>query len=225
MAKTKKPQEQTPTTVIFVRHGENKWTKKHKLAGRAPGVHLNKTGRKQAKAVGKRLAAVKLAAVYASPLERTIETAEAIASRQNLPVTPCPGLMEVDIGDWTGRRIKDLVKEPAWPVIQGYPTGAAFPGGETMFAMQARMVAQVNDLVAQHPGETIAVVGHADLIKAAVAHYLGVHFDLFQRLVISTASISVVSFTPHGPRVLVVNDTSHNPRPKNSGKKDHKKRN
>ena len=125
----------------------------------------------------------------------------------------------MDYGDWTGQTIKELSQKKSWPVIQFYPTGAGFPGGETMYEMQSRMVQEINRLAAKHRGQTIALVGHADLIKAAVAHYLGVHFDLFQRLMISTASITAISFTYMGPRVLMVNDTSHNPpRPGEDGK-------
>lgn len=213
-----------PTTVLLIRHGENEWTESHKLAGRTLGVYLNEYGRQQAEALGKRLAEVKLNAIYASPLERTMETAQAIAQHhQQLEIKAYPGLLEVDYGEWTGEPIKKLAKTKAWPVIQSYPTGASFPGGETMFGMQARCVQEINRLVACHPGETIAVVGHADLIKAAVAHYLGTHFDLFQRIVISTASITAISFSAIGPRVLMVNDTSHNPpRPKSNSKKAQK---
>jgi probable phosphoglycerate mutase len=212
-SKKKQKDGPKPTTVLFIRHGENQWTKKHKLAGRTPGVHLNKYGRKQAEALGQRLAQTKLAAIYASPLERTMETAEAIAKHHNLKIQECPGLIEVDYGDWTGKAISKLAKEKSWSQIQFYPSGAGFPGGETMYQMQHRFVQEINSLVAAHPEQTIAVVGHADLIKAAIAHYLGVHFDLFQRIVISTASITTISFTFMGPRVLAVNDTNHNPPP------------
>ncbi|MEM7345287.1 MAG: MSMEG_4193 family putative phosphomutase [Chloroflexota bacterium] len=209
--KKSKKQEHKSTTVLFVRHGENDWTETHKLAGRTPGVHLNAYGREQAVALGERLAKVELNAIYASPLERTVETAEAIATHQKVSVTTDEGLLEVDYGAWTGEPIKKLAKEKTWPVIQYYPSGAGFPEGETMYGMQARFVQAVARLVAQHPGEKFAIVGHADLIKSAVAHYLGVHFDLFQRIVISTASITTVTFTFMGPRVVSVNDTNHHP--------------
>jgi probable phosphomutase (TIGR03848 family) len=209
---TKKSKKKSkPTTVLLIRHGENEWTEQHKLAGRTPGVHLNPYGRLQAEALGQRLATTELSAIVASPLERTMETAQAIAQHHQLQVETCPGIVEVDYGKWTGQAIKKLAKKKKWPVIQFYPTGAGFPGGETMFEMQARMVRELNGLVVAHPGETIVVVGHADLIKAAVAHYLGVHFDLFQRIVISTASITTISFSPMGPRVVTVNDINHNP--------------
>ena len=220
--KSKKPKkEQKPTTVLLIRHGENEWTETHKLAGRTPHVYLNDYGRQQAKALGERLAKTELHALYASPLERTMETAEAIVQHHNLEIRQHSGILEVDYGKWTGRAIKKLAKKKSWPVIQFYPSGAGFPGGETMYAMQARMVQSINDLVAKHPGQTIALVGHADLIKAAVAHYLGVHFDLFQRIVISTASVTTILFSRMGPRIVSVNDTNHNPpRPE---KKDDKK--
>jgi probable phosphoglycerate mutase len=208
---SKKSKKSKPTTVLLIRHGENEWTEQHKLAGRTPGVHLSPYGRLQVEALGQRLAKTELSAIVASPLERTMETAQAIAQHHQLQIEPRPGILEVDYGKWTGQAIKKLAKKKKWPVIQFYPTGAGFPGGETMFEMQARMVRDLNALVAEHPGETIAVVGHADLIKAAVAHYLGVHFDLFQRIVISTASITTISFNPMGPRVVTVNDTNHNP--------------
>jgi probable phosphoglycerate mutase len=215
--------EDRPTTVFLVRHGENDWTESHRLAGRAPGVHLNDYGRKQAKALGERLAKIEFKAIYASPLERTVETAQAIAVHHPLEVQTRSGLLEVDYGKWTGKEIKKLAKKTSWPVIQYYPSGAGFPQGETMYGMQARFVQEINSLVTKHPGDTIAIIGHADLIKAAVAHYLGVHLDLFQRIVISTASITAISFTRMGPRVLMVNDTNHNPpRPSKKHEKNRK---
>jgi probable phosphoglycerate mutase len=221
-SKKKRKEEQKPTTVLFIRHGENEWTQSQKLAGRTPGVRLNEQGRKQAEALGERLAKVKLDAIYASPLERTMETAEAIAKRHNLEIQQRPGLLEVDYGSWTGEEIRKLSKEKSWQQVQFYPSGAGFPGGETMYQMQARFVQEINILVANHPGQTIAIIGHADLIKAAIAHYLGVHLDLFQRIVISTASITTVSFTFIAPRVIAVNDTSHNPPPPPKEKKKRK---
>jgi probable phosphoglycerate mutase len=210
-SKSKPKNNQKPTTILFIRHGENEWTKSHKLAGRTPGVRLNEHGRKQAKALGKHLAKVKLEAIYASPLERTMETAKAVAKHHDLKVQERSGLLEVDYGHWTGQEIAKLAKKKSWHTIQFYPSGADFPGGETMYQMQTRFVQEVNRLVADHVGQTIALVGHADLIKSAVAHYLGVHFDLFQRIVISTSSITTIAFTPVGPRVISVNDTNHNP--------------
>jgi probable phosphoglycerate mutase len=224
-SKNKSAHEFKPTTVMLIRHGENEWTASHKLAGRTPGVHLNTVGRQQAEALGKRLAEAKLDAIYASPLERTVETAKAIAGHHPIDIQTHEGLLEVDYGEWTGKKIKKLSKDPRWPVIQFYPSGAGFPGGETMYGMQTRFVQEIDKLVAKHPGQTIAVVGHADLIKAAVAHYLGMHFDLFQRIVISTASITTIMFSPMGPRVVCVNDTNHvPPQPAETDEKKSKKK-
>lgn len=216
--KKKKKQTQsqdTPksTTVLLVRHGQNDWVGKNKLAGWTPGVHLNKHGRKQAKAVGKRLAnaQTKVDAIYASPLERTMETAELIAGYLNLPVSKCQGLGEVKYGDWTGKAIKKLAKLPSWSVVQFYPSNARFPKGESLYEMQARGVQQINQLVEKHPGQTLLLVSHADLIKSVVAHYLGVHLDLFQRIVVSPAAITTIVFTFMRPMVYTVNDTSHLP--------------
>ncbi len=216
----KKDAAPKPSTILFIRHGENEWTKTHKLAGRTAGVHLNEQGRCQARALGERLAKVKFDAIYASPLERTVETAQAIAKHHNLKVKKRADLLEVDYGKWTGKEIAKLAQKKSWQTIQFYPSGAKFPGGETMYQMQTRFVQEVNNLVDKHPNQTIALVGHADLIKSALAHYLGVHLDLFQRLVISTASITTVAFMPLGPRVICVNDTNHNPPPLQKSSKE-----
>jgi probable phosphoglycerate mutase len=223
--KQKKAHPPKPTTILLIRHGENEWTASHKLAGRISGVHLSAVGREQAEALGQCLADTKLDALYTSPLERTLETAQAIAKHHAINIQTHEGLLEVDYGEWTGKKIKKLAKDPRWPAVQFYPSGAGFPGGETMYGMQTRFVQEINQLVAKHPGQTVAVVGHADLIKAAVAHYLGMHFDLFQRIVISTASITTIMFSPMGPRVVCVNDTHHvPPQPPPSGSKKPKKK-
>ena len=218
--KQKKKEGPKPATILLVRHGENDLTETHKLAGRTPGVHLNAYGQQQAEALGKRLANRELHAIYASPLERTVETAQAIVQHhKNLTLKTDPRLLEADYGVWTGKKIKDLAKTDMWPVVQYFPSGAGFPEGETMYEMQARFISAINSLAGKHPGETIVIVGHADLIKGAIAHYLGVHFDLFQRIVVSTASITVISLGKMGPRVVTVNDTTHNPsRPEKSSK-------
>jgi len=226
----KKKEAQTapkPTTILLVRHGQNDWVGKHKLAGWTPGVYLNKHGRKQAKSVGKRFVETntKIDAIYASPLERTMETAELIAKPLNLPITQCPGIGEVEYGDWTGAEIAKLAKLPEWSVVQYYPSNTQFPQGESLYGMQARGVQQVNKLVAQHPGQTILLVSHADVIKSIIAHYLGVHLDLFQRIVVSPASITTIVFTFMRPMVYTVNDVSHlPPDPKPADKKKTKKK-
>jgi probable phosphomutase (TIGR03848 family) len=196
-----------PTTVLLVRHGQTPTTGST-LPGRAAGLHLADTGRAQAETAARRIASVaKVAAVYASPLERTRETAAPIAKSLGHRVKIDRGLLECDFGDWTGRRLRDLFKLPEWATVQRYPSGFRFPGGESFTEMQQRITGAIARLVERHPGQTIVAVSHADPIKAAVAHALGTHLDLFQRIVVSPCSVSVISYHAAGPTVLSVNST------------------
>jgi probable phosphoglycerate mutase len=170
-------------------------------------VHLNEEGRAQVQALARRLGSLPLAAIYSSPLERTLETAQPLAEVQGLVVEVREDLGETRYGDWTGRALKELREEDLWPVVQVYPGGARFPGGESMREVQARMVAELDAIRDAHPGETVAVVSHSDPIKMAVAHYLGLPLDLFQRLTISPASVTAFSFTRFGPRLVCLNAT------------------
>jgi probable phosphoglycerate mutase len=145
--------------------------------------------------------------VYASPIERTMQTAQAVAVRHGLDVRPLPGVIEADYGGWTGRPLAELATTDLWNVVQRTPSRAAFPGGEGIAAMQARMVAALDQVVSDHAGALVVVVSHADPIKAAIAHYTGVHLDLFQRISVSPASVSVFEFSPHGVMMLKSNDT------------------
>src|SRR5918995_2733856 len=154
---------------------------------------------------GARREARGIAAVYSSPLERARETAAPIAAAVGCDVRADDGLLELDVGSWTGLELKAATKRPEWATIQRYPSGFAFPDGESFLAMQARVVATLDRLRIVHPGETIVAVSHADPIKAAVAHAIGTHLDLFQRIVISPASVSVLAFLSSGPIVLSVN--------------------
>lgn len=208
----KQPQ---PTTLLLVRHALNDWVG-DKLAGWTPHVHLNDKGRAQAEALAQRLTQQPLAAVYASPLERAVETAQTIAAPHNLEVQIREGVGEVRYGEWTGQPLQELAKQDAWRVVQFYPSGARFPGGEAIREMQARAVEELDAIVAAHPSQTVLVVSHSDVIKATVAHYVGLHLDLFQRLVVSPASLSVLSFTPMGPRLVCLNDTAHLPQEETS---------
>ena len=177
------------------------------LSGRAPGINLSEAGRAQADALGIRLASLPVAAVYASPIERTTQTAAAVASHHGLEVVPLVGVLEADYGEWTGQKIADLAKTDLWKVVQRAPSRAAFPGGESLAAMQSRMVAALEEIVVRHPGELVVVVSHADPIKAAIAHFGGTHLDLFQRVVVSPASVTVFEFSGHGVAMLKCNDT------------------
>ena len=194
------------TQLLLIRHGINDMVSQKRLAGWLPGVHLNDEGRAQAEALSERLRDVPISTIYCSPLERTQETAEPLARVKNLPVQIREGLGEVRYGDWTGQPIEELAKHELWRVVQLYPSGMRFPGGDSMREMQARIVNEIELIAADHPKEIVALFSHADLIKAALAHYLGTHFDLFQRIVVNPASVSVVQLTRWGPHVVRVND-------------------
>ena len=200
-----------PTLVLFVRHGQTPTTGKV-LPGRARGLHLAEKGQEQAKTVAARIASLqteqrKIAAVYASPLERTQETAAPIARALGLRVRRNQGLLEADFGEWTGAELKKLYKKPEWRTVQRNPSGFRFPGGESFTEMQTRICGAVDRLRAAHRGQTIVAVSHADPIKAAVAHAMGTHLDLFQRIVVSPCSVSAVLYGVDGPVVLAVNST------------------
>jgi probable phosphoglycerate mutase len=206
-----------PTMVLLVRHGRTPTTGSV-LPGRASGLHLADEGHAQAEAVAQRIKAlhdartaakdgVGITAVYASPLERTQETAAPIAKALGLRTRTRPGLLECDFGQWTGKKLADLYKLPEWQTVQRHPSGFRFPKGESFGEMQTRMVDAVNDLVTAHPGEIVVAVSHADTIKAAVASALGTPLDLFQRIVIGQCSVSAILYGSHGPTVLAVNHT------------------
>jgi probable phosphoglycerate mutase len=195
-----------PTRVVLARHAVTAQTGPL-LSGRAPGIDLSDDGRKQAEALGARLAALPVAAVYASPIERTTQTAQAVAAHHGLPVLPLDGVLEADYGDWTGQKLVDLAKTDLWKVVQRTPSRASFPAGESLAAMQARMVATIEAVIADHPAELVVIVSHADPIKAAIAHYTGVHLDLFQRIHVSPASVTAFAFGEHGVAMLKCNDT------------------
>jgi probable phosphoglycerate mutase len=198
------------TQVLLLRHAVNDFVKTGRLAGWTPEVHLNEEGRAQALALGIRLADAPLAAIYSSPLERTMETAQAVAAHHpHLVIQTNEGVGEVRYGDWEGRSISELQGRKMWRMVQQTPSRASFPGGETMRGVQIRAVEAVEALVAAHPRDLIAVVSHADLIKMLLAHYLGMHLDQFQRLVISPASISTLSLEYGRPYVGSINETAH----------------
>ena len=193
--------------MLLVRHGQTPTTGKV-LPGRAKGLHLSEEGVRQAEVAATRIAELpKLDAIYNSPLERAKETAAPIAKACGLRTRVARGLFECDFGDWTGATLASLMKLPEWQTVQRAPSTFRFPGGESFTEMQARMVSTLDTLRAAHPGGTIVCVSHADTIKAAVAHALGTHIDLFQRIVISPASVTAITWHASGPIVLAVNST------------------
>jgi probable phosphoglycerate mutase len=207
MARTKPTPPPNATLVLLVRHGQTPTTGKL-LPGRAPGLHLADIGVEQAKKAAERISELKTVdAIYASPLERARETAAPIAAARGMKVQIDKGLLECEFGDWTGAELKNLMKLPEWNTVQRAPSTFRFPNGESFTEMQTRMVSAVDRLRAKHQGGTIVCVSHADPIKALVAHAMGTHLDLFQRIVISTCSVSAVSYSTFGPVVLTVNST------------------
>ncbi|MGY1739672.1 MULTISPECIES: histidine phosphatase family protein [unclassified Blastococcus] len=198
------------TTVILLRHGRTTANTGGVLAGWTPGVQLDETGQAQVAAVGQRLAPVPLAAVVSSPLERCRATADAVLAGRDLELRTDDRLGEARYGDWTGRPLKELVKEPLWKVVQAHPSAAVFPGpeGEGLAQTQARAVAAVREWNARlGPDAVWLACSHGDVIKAVLADALGLHLDQFQRIVVDPASISVVSYTDTRPFVLRLNDT------------------
>lgn len=193
--------------VLLVRHGQTPTTGAV-LPGRTPGLHLSEAGVAQAERAAARIGALKgVAAVYASPLERTRETAAPIARAVGLRVRRDKGLLECDFGDWTGAELKALMKLPEWRTVQSRPSLFRFPGGESFAEMQLRITGAVQRLAAAHRGETIVCVSHADPIKAAVADAAGAHLDAFQRLVVSPCSITALLVGDAHTTVLTVNST------------------
>ena len=195
-----------PTRLVLVRHAVTAHTGPL-LSGRLPGIDLSEKGVGQADAAAQRLAKLPVRAVYASPIERTTQTAERIASHHNLEVRELSGVIEADYGDWTGGKIAELAKTDEWKVVQVAPSRARFPNGESLREMQARTVGALDDVVARHPNETVVVVSHADPIKSAIAHYTGMHLDLFQRVHVSPASVTVFDFHTYGVMMVKCNDT------------------
>jgi probable phosphomutase (TIGR03848 family) len=198
------------TLLYLVRHGVTDDTG-HRLSGWMEDVHLSEKGREQADAVAVMLAGIRFKAVYSSPIDRTVETARPIAARHDLGVRVRRNLGEVDYGTWTNRSFRSLARTKLWTTVQRYPSGARFPHGETLREVQTLAVTEVEKLVAQHPKQAICCVSHADVIRLVVAHFMGIHIDLFQRIVIGPASVSVVGLDEDGPRILSLNTSAPMP--------------
>ncbi len=210
MAPKPKPRSSpSHTVVLLVRHGTTPSTGKI-LPGRAPGLHLSEVGAAQAERAAERIAELTTAptAVYASPLERTRETAQPIAKALGLRVRTEAGLLECDFGDWTGQRLDRLRKKAEWATVQRAPSMFRFPKGESFSEMTTRAYDAVLGLAAKHRGETIVAVSHADPIKAVLATALGTPLDLFQRISVSPCSVSALLISEGGPHVLAVNSTA-----------------
>ncbi len=192
--------------LLLIRHGENDYSKTGRLPGRLPGVRLNERGRQQAEALGKALADAPVEAVYSSPLERAMETAASVAQARGLKVIPTPGLLEANVGEWQGKSVRRLALSKYWRIVQGAPSRARHPGGESFAEIQVRIVSTLDEICSQHKDRAmIACVFHADPIKLAIAHYIGLPLDHFQRLAIDTASVSLLAVSPSSAHLIWLN--------------------
>ena len=194
------------TQLLLIRHGENDYTRKGKLAGWTPGVHLNDVGQAQAQALAEKLAHSPIKAIYSSPLERAIETALPLAKAKGLTIHKRSDVGEVRYGEWTGKSLKALARTKLWQVVQKQPSAMQFPDGETLRDVQSRAVNEIEKIAAAHPKDMVAIFSHGDIIKLVLAHYLGMPLDMFQRLVVNTASVSVLQRQGSMPLVMKVND-------------------
>lgn len=186
------------TTILMIRHGENNMVGK-RLAGRLPGVHLNDNGKKQAQQLSDVLCKAPIKAIYSSPLERAVETAEPLAKALNMEIREAPGLVELAYGDWTGKTLKQLSRLKLWKVVQEKPSEMTFPNGESFLEVRDRVVAEIERIAAAHEEkDMVACFSHGDIIRLAVSHFLGVPLDLFQRVGANPASISMIHIDKKG---------------------------
>jgi probable phosphoglycerate mutase len=194
------------TTFLLIRHGHTDWIGRA-LAGHTPGVGLSRDGAQQAEELAFRLRTIPLSAIYSSPLQRTLETAEPLGRALRIPVQERPRLIEVNFGAWTGKSMAELETDPAWKRFNTVRSSTRAPGGDLMLDVQSRMVDELEELRSRHHGQTVAVVSHQDAIKAVLAHYAGIPLDLFHRFEISPASVSVLRLADWGPQIVTVNHT------------------
>ncbi len=193
-------------TLLLIRHGDNDYLRKNILPGLRPGIHLNGTGRQQAAELARTLASLPIKALYSSPLERAVETAEPLAKTLGLPIQVRPALTDIDVGEWVERSWKALRRTKHWEMIQHSPSRFQFPGGESFAQAQGRVVAALEAIIADHERrDTLGVIFHADPIKLAVAHYLGLPLDNFQRLVALTGSVTILKVDGQVARLLALN--------------------
>jgi probable phosphomutase (TIGR03848 family) len=200
------------TTFLLIRHGAH-LLGGDRIAGRMPDVHLSPLGQQQAERLAERLRELPVRALYCSPVDRARETAAPLAQALGLPVRISEPLAEIDYGDWTGQRLDDLRALDLWRQWNAFRSGTRVPNGESMAEVQARIVGEIERLRVEHPGELLALVSHGDVIKSALAHLLGISLDLFLRLEIGLASVSVVQVAEYGPWVLCVNSMDGIPLP------------
>ena len=196
------------TTFLLIRHASCDPVGRS-IAGRRPGVHLNEGGKQQALKLAGRLSQLSIVALYSSPLERAIETAQPIAARNRLEILPAPGFNEVNFGSWTGKPIAELESLPEWRRFNEFRSGTRIPGGENMAEVLSRSLGELEQLRKRHaqPGNLVAVVSHGDVLRMLVTHALGMPSDFIDRLELSPASVTVLKVEDYGPRLLLINET------------------
>ncbi|MEN8172636.1 MAG: MSMEG_4193 family putative phosphomutase [Chloroflexota bacterium] len=193
-------------TILLIRHAENEFVAQGRLAGRLSGVSLNTKGESQARLLADKLASAPIKALYSSPLDRCMETAQPLANQLGCEIISNEGLTEVDFGDWAGKTLKQLRRRKLWPVVQQRPSIVQFPNGETFASAQSRITTALNTLSQRHKEtDLIACFSHSDIIKLAVAYFLGTPLDLFQRIIVHPASISTLHISTWGIRVINLN--------------------
>lgn len=193
------------TVFHLLRHGEHNVQGKI-CAGRMPGVVLSEHGRGEVEGAARRLADLDISAIYASPLERTRETADIVSRRLSLPVTILDDLAELDFGEWTGKTFDEVRKDPRWPMWASHRSLSCIPGGETMREVQRRVVEAIMEMREQHPDEAVVVVSHGDVIRAALVFALGMPLDFYGRIEVATASLSTLRIDANGIRVIAINE-------------------
>jgi probable phosphoglycerate mutase len=192
--------------LLLIRHGENDFVKQNRLPGRLPGIHLNEHGQAQAAALADSLKKLPIKAVYASPLERAVETATPLAQALGLEIQLRPGLLDTHVGEWEGQLLKNLRKLPVWKQVQKQPSAVRFPGGESFLELQERLVTEIELIRRAHkPKELVAVVFHCDPIKLVLAHYIGLPLDGFQKLGVAPGSVSVLMLGKTGAHLAALN--------------------
>jgi probable phosphomutase (TIGR03848 family) len=194
------------TLLLLVRHGHTPTAGKV-LTGWERGVHLTERGRGQAEELARRLDGVPIDAVYSSPLERCRETAAPLSRARGIATRVHRGLIETGYGDWTGRSIPQLRRTKLWRTLQHTPSAIRFPGGETLRDVQARALDAVETIAGAHADATVVVVTHADVVRLLLAHFAGVHLDLFERFIVEPASISAIAIHDGRAAIVKVNDT------------------
>jgi broad specificity phosphatase PhoE len=191
--------------VYLVRHGTNDYLAKALLAGRLPNVHLNDEGRTEAERLSTTLTTAGIQRIFSSPLERALQTAEPTAKHLGLQIEIAPEILEINFGDWTGKSLRDLERDPAWKNFNLYRSGTRIPNGETMLEAQTRMIAFLEKLHRENPNQTVALFSHGDPIKSVFSYYLGIPLDLFTRMEITPGSYSILRLETWSPQILAIN--------------------